>query len=318
MGNRGADTRMALKSNKKGVFFTALVLVIATILLLTYAISTIPSDRSPLKKRVQTMNEFLSASESDLERQLYVMGFRSIFVFTDHIAQQGTYIADPQASFRELVYNGTFQQVNQSLFLGVKISDVESTLQNRAQKLNINITLYNPQLYLQQSDPWNLDIVLNTTLVMQDEDNLALWNRTLSLIAKVPIEGMEDPLYIVNTNGLVSNKIKRTPHTIFVQGTNVSALSNHSLSSYYRDHTDAPSFISRLQGNLTASPYGVESMVNLQKLAAQGVPTSQKSVIDYIYFSTANPSSNGVSGMSGWFRLDSTHLAYYNATHLAI
>jgi hypothetical protein len=153
---------------------------------------------------------------------------------------------------------------------------------------------------------------------MQDEDSLALWNRSLSLVAQIPIEGMEDPVYIVNTGGLVSNKIKRTPHTTFVQGTNISALSNHSLSSYYRDHTDAPSFLGRLQGNLTASPYGVESMVNLQKLAAQGVPTSQKSVIDYIYFSTSNPSTNGVSGMSAWFRLDSTHLAYYNATHLAI
>ncbi len=317
MGNRGTDTRMALKSNKKGVFFTALVLVIATILLLTYAISTIPSDRSSLKKRVQSMNEFLSASENDLERQLYVMGFRAVFIFTDHIAQQGTYITNPEASFQELAYNGTYQQINESLFIGIKISDVESTLQTRAQKLNINITLSNPQLYLRQSSPWYLDIVLNTTLVMQDKGNLAGWNRSLSLVAQVPIDGMEDPVYIVNTGGLVSNKVKRTPHTTFVQGTNVSALSNHSLTSYYRDHTDAPSFLNRLQGNFTASPYGVESMVNLQKLAAQGVPTQQKSVIDYIYFSASNPSTNGVSGMSTWFRLDSTHLAYYNASHLA-
>ena len=80
-------------------------------------------------------------------------------------------------------------------------------------------------------------------------------------------------------------------------------LLNHTLSSYYRSHTDAPSFLNRLQGNLSASQYGIESLVNLQKLSSQGVPTQQKTVVDYIYFSTQNPAHNGVSGMPSWFRL---------------
>ena len=309
---------MALKSNKKGIFFTALVLVIATILLLTYAISTIPNDRSVLKKRVQTMNEFLISSESDLERQLYVMGFRAIFVFNNHIAQQGTYISNPEISFQELAYNGTLYQQNQSLFRGITFRDIENTLQQRAQKLNINITLLNPMLALAQSDPWKIDIALNTTIIMTDENNLVSWNRSLTITARVPVQGLEDPLYIVNTNGLVTVKVKQTPHIVFVENTNITSLLNHTLSSYYRAHADAPSFISRLQGNLSASPYGIESLVNLQKLAAQGVPTQQKTVVDYLYFSTQNPAHNGVSGMPSWFRLDAAHLAYYNASHLAI
>ena len=263
------------------------------------------------------MNEFLISSESDLERQLYVMGFRAIFVFNNYIAQQGAYISNPEISFQELAFNGTLYQQNQSLFQEITFRDIEDTLQQRAQKLNINISLLNPMLTLTQSEPWKIDIALSTTIVMTDENNLVSWNRPLTITARVPVQGLEDPLYIVNTNGLVTVKVKQTPHTIFVENTNITSLLNHTLSSYYRSHTDAPSFLNRLQGNLSASQYGIESLVNLQKLSSQGVPTQQKTVVDYIYFSTQNPAHNGVSGMPSWFRLDAAHLAYYNATHLA-
>ena len=71
-----------------------------------------------------------------------------------------------------------------------------------------------------------------------------------------------------------------------------SILEEHLLESYYINHTDAPSFLMRFKGDFSASPFGIESMVNVEELFEQGLFKKNRSVIDYLYF--GNSSTTGI------------------------
>ena len=309
MVNRSAGKNMDI-IKKRGIFFTTLALVMITIVVLTYTLSTIVYTNASTQKRISSMNSFLLTTEDDLKRQLYVSAFRIVFILTDYIAQQGTYHSNIPLAAEEIFFNGTLYNAQQPLMIEATFKDIQDTITERARSLNLNLTLTPESLSLTQSDPWNINITLVTHLRLSDNTGLAKWDRTETLSILVPIDDFEDPLYIINTNGAITNQIHKTPYTTFVEGGNVANLLDHTLNSYYTNTTLAPSFLNRLKGDLQGSDqYGIESLVNRNK---QGMPQYDKSVVDYIYFdSIYNPESVQVQGMPSWFRLDNDHLSVY-------
>ncbi len=153
---------------------------------------------------------------------------------------------------------------------------------------------------------------METDLLIKDKGDLALWNRTAVMHTYIPIENFEDPLYIVETRGLVTNQINKTPYSVFVQGGNYSNLFSHVQNSYYINSTLAPSFLDRLKGDIdNENPNGIESLVYLPKLSLQGIPGKRKSCVDYIYFSTNNPSYSAFPAVYSDFRIDNEHKSVY-------
>lgn len=304
--------------NKKGMFFTVLVLVILTLFFIAYTLySDIGKEKSG-RKRVETLNNFLFSTEQDMSRQMYITGFRTIFLIEDHIVETGQYLSPLNPYFQEAFFNGTFSNQSEQLLIGATFSDMQTTISEKAQKINALVTLSNPLLTVSQEDPWNVKITLTTNLYMRDAANSdeGSWNKTEVTVTYIPVTRFEDPLYLVNTNGLMTNKISKTPFTTFVSGTNVTNLATHALGSYYTASTQAPSFLDRLQGISTASQNGIESLVNLNDLALKGISIKDKSVVDYIYFSNQNPTAYHIQGMLGWFKLDQPHLALYQAENI--
>jgi hypothetical protein len=200
--------------------------------------------------------------------------------------------------------------------VGATLNDMISTLQTKAQKMNVNITFSFNSLELSQIDPWNVRVRLTANFTLTDKGNLAFWNKTQVIDSLVPIEGFEDPLYTINTQSKVINKINRTVYSPFVSGSDTTNLSEHSTQGYYIANNDSPSFIGRMQGNSLANSYGIESLVNVQKLSLQGIIVQNKTIVDHVYFSASSPTSYRVSGTPSWFRIDSNHIAIYNATGL--
>lgn len=263
------------------------------------------------------MNSFLFSIEQDLQRQVYISGFRSILVAEQWIAENGQYLIDLNASLQENFFNGQMYGQDNSLLLGTTYGDMQDALNLKAAQLNINVTLTNPTISITQDDPWNAKVIFTVNLDMQDQADLAKWNRTEIIISKIPIHNFEDPLYVIATSGRLTNTFNKTTATTFVSGSDVSVLLDHATNSRYIASTSAPSFINRMQGQMTvASPYGIESIVNLEALAAQGITLQDKSSVDYIYFSNSNPTSYHVLGMPSWFKVDSPHIVVYQVTGL--
>lgn len=307
---------LGVLKNKRGIFFTTLALFMIFLLLTSYTFSTAATQRKAVHDRVTTMNSFVFSTEQDLARSAYIAGFRALFVAEKKIAETGAYIAAFNASINELFSNGTFNGEAQDIMVGATAADIEQSLKDKAAKMNINLTLLNPQLVLIHENPWQVTALLTTQLLVIDSTNVARWNRTVTAKTFIDIQNFNDPLYTVATQAHVTNRINRTAFQPFVTSADVSNLSKHALDSYYTNSTEAPSFIDRLQGLSSSSPQGIESLVNLQKLTLQGISVQNKSVVDHLYFSSQNPSSSTIQGMPSWFRLDETHSNIYGTQAL--
>lgn len=304
--------------NKRGIFFTSMAIIIISLFLVSLALYSQLSEKNTIEKRIQTMNSFVFSLENDISRQNYISGYRAILSIESYITSKGEFIADSEASMREALLSGTVQSEPINLMEGFQIKDWNSRITDLGEKINVEANYTLQDLTISQDDPWHILIQAKINLQVRDKNNLASWNKTETINSKIDITGFEDPIYLINTNGKVTNKITKTPYTIFVQGNDVSNLTNHSANSYYIESATAPSFLQRLEGKTTSDTQGIESLVNLRELSQQGMIIEQKSVVDYIYFSSNNPTSYKISGMPAWFWLDTPHLSTYQVSNLTI
>lgn len=305
--------------NKKGMFFTILVISLLSLFLVVYTSYSVISERKTINKRIETMNNFVFSAEKDLSRQLYISGYRAIFLFEKQIVEKGVYVSDINSSFQEIFFNGTIKGETQEIMNGAKFSDIQNSINHSADKINVAVSFSKYNVSISQDNPWSVKISLTTDVFIEDKNNLAFWNKTETAEAYVPVEGFEDPIYTLNTNGKITRKINRTNFIVFVSGTDVSNLTSHIQNFYYINSTLAPSFLDRLQGKLDVnSQFGIESLVYLPELSTQGITIKSKSCVDYIYFSSSSPDSDNIQGMPSWFMLDDSHLDVYQVRGLAI
>lgn len=306
------------QKNKKSMIFTILVITLLSFFLVSYSVFSIVQDRKTINDRIETLNDFVLAIEEDLPRQIYISSFRIIFLFENHITEHGVYISEFNETVNEAFFNGTIYNETQELMQGVTHSGIVESMNEKARKINAEVYLNNPVLTLTQEDPWRVKSTLRANLYIKDKGELASWNKTVELVAYIPVENFEDPLYTINTNSLVTNRINKTIYEPFVQENNVTNLKNHALNSNYINSSLAPSFIDRLQGNMAPNENGIESLVNVEKLSNQGIEVRSKSVVDYIYFSLDNPTSYNINGMQNWFKVDQDHIEIYDVQGLTL
>jgi hypothetical protein len=309
---------------KKGMFYTLLAIVFILVVLLFVRIQTESkvSDRIDLTRtRIETMNEYVDGVEEDMQRALYISGFRSVLVLDQYLTQSnGTYIPDVQQAFRESIFNGTINGTTDTLISGSTFYDWITNVREKGNNLNVQLNITDPELSVYQTDPWNIKLDLNVTIVVDDVKGLASWNRRSNIVSTVSIIGFEDPLYIVNTYGRFTNTINITKYAgnytyeLSPGVWNVDNLRSHVTNMYYIDNVDAPSFLMRFEGRLTDSPYGIESIINLEKFSSQGIPLYPYSVVDHEYWSST--SGRIVNGMQSWFRIDAEHEAKYQTSSI--
>ncbi len=296
-------------SNRKGVFFTAMAIIIISLLVASYTFYSYVQERKVIQKRIETMNNFILSIENDLTRKMFISGFRAIFVFNNKIIDTGSYISNVTQGFQELFFNGTFLGQQQQVMNGAKFSDIANDFNFQGNKININVSITNSSVSIAQMDPWNVNVTLIAYLLIKDKNNLASWNKTIVSSELIPIYHFEDPVYLLNTGGIITTKINQTSYSSFTP----ENLLNHTQNQYYIQSTDAPSFLDRLEGKINAdSQFGIESLVNTPRLSTQGINVLDKSIVDHIYFSLTNPPYCQVAGMPTWFKLDTASLSRYN------
>jgi hypothetical protein len=308
---------MVLIKNKRGMFFMLLAILLISILLLSYTFYSQFREKETIRKRVESLNNFVFVVEEDLERRLFIAGFRIIFLFESHVIESGSPIDNMNDRFDEAFYDGTFSGDFQDIMLGATFYDMEYVLNEKAQKIGANLSFNNPKVEIDQEDPWNVKVNLTIDFIAEDSSDLVKWNKTLTIESYIPIDSFGDPLYVLNTNSIIYSNISKSPYAgNFVSGGDISNLLDHTLQSYYVPNSDAPSFLDRLQGINSPNMNGIESLVNLDQLASAGISIEDKSVVDHIYFSTGNPLACNVlpSGMPSWFKLDNAHDGFYEVT----
>ena len=300
----------------RGVFFTLMSGFMIAILIFTIAITTRDVRQDSTKARVLSLNSFVKSIEADMSRGLYITSFRAVLSMEQYITQQGKYVTSSQKTFGEALLNGTVDGVNMSIMENSTIADWIQSIQLKATDADMDVAIKINSVNISQADTWTLRVSLNATLQANDRKKVASWNREQIVETTLTIVGFEDPVYLIGTSGKLPNVIAITNYEgNYVTGTDTTNLMAHANGSLY-SNASAPSFLMRLEGNLTTSVFGIESLVNVPNVQVQGLTPLQKSVVDYIYFSNATPTYHRVNNTPSWFYIDDGHAAKYQVTGL--
>src|SRR3989338_5650255 len=210
-----------MKQKKRGIFYTTAAIALTLVIIATYsAYSTYKlSDRMDvIGTRIETVNSFIKDVEKDIEKGAYIAGFRTLLSFNEFIAANGTFI------------NGTINGYPMSLMQDSTFTDWANKISAESKKIDITFNFTINEIRLSQSDEWSVDIGLNLTLDIRDKRNTSSWIRDRYLTTRVDITGFEDPLYVINSKGRITNSIAKSNITQFVVNgdvTNLLAHTNH-------------------------------------------------------------------------------------------
>ena len=312
----GAAHRL-LRSRRGIVFLITALLLVAVFLTILYS-QTQPTEQDrqeSIVTRISTMNDFLRDFDSDVSRATYISGYRSFIALEQYTSANGAFLANASPVFIEAFLNGTINGESYDILTNSTFSEYLARVNADAAQEGIilNVTVLN--VALNQSTPWSVDVTFDLAVNVTDTRGLASWDYTKPFTTAVSILNLRDPLYSVETNGLLPNTIIMSPYnnSNFVTGSNnTTNLNNEVEQMYYREDPYAPSYLQRLEGQFNASSkYGIASIVNLDALNAQGLSVyTDRSVIDAYYFSGRNATNwcpHRGSPLPSWFKIDNDH-----------
>ncbi|HLC60130.1 MAG TPA: hypothetical protein VJJ52_01750 [Candidatus Nanoarchaeia archaeon] len=321
---------------KKGIFFTFISLAIIGILILIYtpqADITVQKDTKAMNSRISHIDNYVNELEN-----VYMINIieataqKTLLSLVLYVKSTKAPVVDFDSAFAEIMLNGTINGVPIDSITEKKIMD-NHTVTNWTARLvqagqdtfNTNTSITLQAVKLNQSVPWDVDV----TLVMSYsiKSNVAEWKRdNVTVGASVNIEEFEDPLYFINTNGVYSNKIKRSG--LEFNQWNITFVREHVQNGTYVHWQDsqAPNFIMRFS-NITSnsSCCGIESLVNPIMVS----PSDQGgSYVDYLFwnqtynsqctqvYNVTNPATGniGLWDEFKFFKLDVDHITKYNVT----
>jgi len=308
--------------SKKAIFYMFTVIVflgIMSIIMYTYQSYSLRDKQEAVEIRLIAMNDFINDFNNDVHRSTRISATRALIALEDYVSTNEEYFSsldDFNNAFKELFYEGAINGVNHSLMIDSSFSDYETKVSGNANSIGLNFLINVTKIQLVQEDPWNVQVIIDAHIKLNDTSKLAYWDFNGTFVTSVPVDGLRDPLYSINTNGRLQNTVRKSNISMFVNGTDTSGLIEHIQDGYYIEESDAPSFIMRFYANLSSSPYGIESIVNIPSINDQGLPVDENApVIDYKYFSgDYNANACDIENMPSWFKLETTDLNSYNLT----
>lgn len=313
-------------TNRKGMYFTLMTIAFLFIFIFVFMIpgyKLFGERMMATEMRIDSMNDFIKDLERDTERGLYISSYRALMSMEEYIINEGMFLDDVELTFREAVLNGTVNNATTTLMAASTFPDWVQNIKAKSSKLNIGANITINSVGICQTDPWYVAVNANLTFFIRDMAGIASWRINKVITAQVSIIGFEDPLYIVYGLGRLTNLINITPfegnYTYKINETwYVTNLLSHLENSYYASNQNAPSFLMRFENNLNSSPSGIESLANLIKLNAVGLPiNSGSSVVDYHYWNDDPNGDYSVDYMPTWFKLDAGHLAKYEVSGIS-
>lgn len=288
--------------SRRGIFFTMMAIVVLTLFLVSYSFYSVTEERKSVQERIETMNSFIQSMDADLERQVYISGFRMTFLLVDHVITED-YITDANASYHELFFNKTINgestNLTQLVMQDAGFDGIVALANEYGSEVNLEVSLENEVFEVVQSDPWTLTFSVTIDLNIEDASGVASWGSKKTYTNDVSVEGFDDPTYLQSVN--VFQQITKSPYST-IDSTNIVS---HAEGPYYIASTTAPDFMSRLEGDFEAEDiYGIESLVRIAAIEPE-YQVHTRSIVDHEYFRGIG--GNVVGGAPSWVKLSSSN-----------
>lgn len=277
---------------KNGLVFTliAITTMVVFIILFTPQFDIfLQKDTQAVRTRIGSIDNYVDDIENRyIENALGSATYRTILSMIYYVNATGLYINNLDSSFNEIILNSTINMVSIDSVTGKKLME-GYTLTNWSGKiikvskdtLNVNTTINLSNVAVFQTDAWHIKSTLNYSFKV--ESGVAKWEKhNLTATAEISIEGLYDPYYLANTNGLYANTIKKSS-LLFNQWNTEKVREQLRDGIYFHwQDSEAPSFLMRLTNTISNSPCcGIESFVNPNKVS----PSDRiESYVDYVFW----------------------------------
>ena len=272
----------------------------------------ITADINLVSLKTSNLNAFVRNLDEDVERGLFIAAFRALLAADNHISDTNSFLTNSESSLKEAMVNGTIDGLPASMMTQSTLPEWLSRIRTEAIRVGILVNFSDFDIGFNQSSAWAVNFFTNVSYNVTDRSSTATFRRSQFVTTAVNIQGLKDPVHTIFTNGQILRVINETPYEDdYVSGVNTLNLQAHINDLYYAV-SSGPSYLMRLEGDLSNSTLGIESIVRLPDLQAQGIPVFERSSVDYIYFSNATPQIFIINNtFEDWFRLDGAHLEKY-------
>lgn len=199
----------------KGIMFS-FVMVFLTITLISLiavqrSLVTERKEQLYLENRINSMNNLHESIVRDIKKALDIITLRAISVSISHIVTTGIPLDNADVRLEELVQYGTLYGVPESLMENATFGNWTSKMEEVGDLKGFYVNISLISLDIKPYDSWNLDVETEIIINITDMNGVASLNRSAKIDKLVNLEGLEDPLYPLATNGVASNFIVRTP-----------------------------------------------------------------------------------------------------------
>lgn len=307
-------------SGKGAMFSIAAIIMIAAIALTGPYIGSRYTEQANVNvQRLISMNNFIENINDDLDIALYTSSYRALVAVEDYIGTTGVYVDNASEKIATLMVDGTLYGNNSTLMINNTLNVWIDKMQIEAQKTGIAVAMTIDDVEVFHNDPWSIAIRASYTLHVDDSKGIAQYAIAEQRTSQLSIIEFTDPLSIVESSGLVPVKVNITPY----EGNFEPNIAAHIQGNYFASWPGAPSYLMRLEGNMGASPFGIERLVDKFALGAQGLPIyDMASSADQAYW--VNEPGYAFTVGPQFFRLDNasingtSHIERYNLTSRVI
>ncbi len=315
---------------KKAIFFTFIAIIIMAIAILIFtpqADVSLGKDTQSIRAKIGAVDNYVDDLQSQyFETVLRASAHKAVLSLALYENSTGTFLGNFDSAFSEVILTGKINGVDIDSITGKKImlnntlSDLNKRISETAKDaLNVNTMIIVNNVSAGQTNPWNIDAMLDVNLTVTSD--VAEWRARKTIRTMFSIEGLPDPYYLVNTKSTSSytNTIKKSG-VAFNQWNIGNARESLRNGTYIHwQDSNAPSFLMRFTNTVSnSSCCGIESFVNSNKI----MPSDQKeSYIDYLFWShrfkddcTQLYNINGLWDEFNFFKLDFDNVLRYNLT----
>ncbi|UCC91676.1 MAG: hypothetical protein JSV39_00150, partial [Candidatus Aenigmatarchaeota archaeon] len=164
--------------------------------------------------------------ENDFGKALVTSGKRALIAGDDYVVMSGNALSDAIAGIKELMENGTIEG-NESMLM------VDNTLANWTNKIlavpvNFQVNLSFANLGISGNDSFHIRASAKLNVSVADELGIGRIDKEdMYYEALIPVEGAEDPIFTLKTNGVLTRSVKVSKYAyrakkLVIGGTNSS------------------------------------------------------------------------------------------------
>jgi len=195
----------------KGLLYTVMAsLLIVSIFSIIFFHSQIGEKNIDISIRANELKYFVDSIESDLNRFIEISGKRALIAAVSNITVSGhsAVFEDAGSGLAELIQNGTIKGSEAPLVDTSNINKWEENVSDIASDSGFTLNFESIEIDVTQNDSFNILFDVKILLNLSDEQVKMGVIRNITTTQLVSIEGIEDPIFPLNTFGRVSRIIR--------------------------------------------------------------------------------------------------------------